>query len=273
MSGSSPETAHDRGLRPWGRQCWPPPRWSSCSPPGRPRSDPTGCSAARPRPRKPRAYAARRSTPELLPAEAEEEEEDDEGGGSAALIGLEIAILLAIVYLLVLVVRWVRLDATPERWRKRRRRRRVEFEVLPATPEQAAEAMVRDADQQLALLRRGQPAQRDRGLLAPVRGAGRGGRLRARAPGRRPPSSRSGCLDVVSADERAVAELSVLYREARFSDHELAEAGPYGGGPRAGADPSQPRRAPRTGDVVTGGRWWFRLVVLVAADDRHAVGG
>jgi hypothetical protein len=31
-------------------------------------------------------------------------------------------------------------------------------------------------------------------------------------------------LDLVSADERAVAELSVLYREARFSDHDLDEA-------------------------------------------------
>ena len=31
-------------------------------------------------------------------------------------------------------------------------------------------------------------------------------------------------LDLVSADERAVAELSVLYREARFSDHDLGEA-------------------------------------------------
>jgi hypothetical protein len=157
------------------------------------------------------------------PAAEEEEEEDDEGGGSAALIALEIAILLAIVYLLFLVVRWVRLDAKPERWRKRRRRRRVEFEVLPATPEQAAEAMVRDADQQLALLLDGSPRN---GIVAcwhrfevQAEAAGFG-----REPWETSAEFTLRVLDVVSANERAVAELSVLYREARFSDHELAES-------------------------------------------------
>jgi hypothetical protein len=156
------------------------------------------------------------------PEESEEEEEDDEGGSSAALIALEIAILLAIVYLLFLVVRWFRLDATPERWHKRRRRRRVEFEVLPATPEQAAEAMVRDADEQLALLREGTPRN---GIVAcwhrfevQAEGAGFG-----REPWETSAEFTLRVLDVVAADERAVAELSVLYREARFSDHELAE--------------------------------------------------
>ncbi len=156
-------------------------------------------------------------------AAAEEEEEDDEGGASAALIALEIAILLAVLYLLALVLRWVRLDATPERWRKRRRRRPVEFEVLPASPEQAAEEMVRDAGQQLALLREGTPRN---GIVAcwhrfevQAEKAGFG-----REAWETPAEFTLRVLDVVAAHERAVAELSVLYREARFSDHELAES-------------------------------------------------
>ena len=155
-------------------------------------------------------------------AAAEEEEEDDEGGASAALIALEIAILLAIIYLLVLLFRWFRLDVTPERWRKRRRRRPVEFEVLPASPEQAAEEMVRDADQQLALLLEGTPRN---GIVAcwhrfevQAERAGFG-----REPWETSAEFTLRVLDVVAADERAVADLSVLYREARFSDHELAE--------------------------------------------------
>lgn len=155
-------------------------------------------------------------------ATSDREEEDDEGGTNAALIALEIAILLAILYLLALVLRWVRLDATPERWRKRRRRRPVEFEVLPASPEQAAEEMVRDADQQLALLLEGSPRN---GIVScwhrfevQAETAGFG-----REPWETSAEFTLRVLDVVAADERAVAELSVLYREARFSDHELAE--------------------------------------------------
>ena len=157
------------------------------------------------------------------PQAAAEEEEDDEGGASAALIALEVAILLAIIYLLILVFRWVRLDVTPQRWRKRRRRRPVEFEVLPASPEQAAEEMVRDADQQLALLLEGTPRN---GIVAcwhrfevQAERAGFG-----REAWETSAEFTLRVLDVVAADERAVAELSVLYREARFSDHELAES-------------------------------------------------
>lgn len=166
-------------------------------------------------------YDVERLAPE--PQASEEEEEDDEGGAGAALIALEIAILLAIIYLLALVFRWVRLDAMPQRWRKRRRRRPVEFEVLPASPEQAAEEMVRDADQQLALLLEGSPRN---GIVScwhrfevQAEKAGFG-----REAWETSAEFTLRVLDVVAADERAVTELSVLYREARFSDHELAES-------------------------------------------------
>ncbi len=167
------------------------------------------------------------STPDDLvpapePQREEEEEEEDEGGANAALIGLEIAILLALIYLVALVLRWVRLDATPARWRQRRRRQQVEFEVLPATPEQAAEEMVRDGDQQLALLLAGSPRN---GIVAcwhrfevQAETAGFG-----REAWETSAEFTLRVLDVVSADAHAVAELSTLYREARFSDHELNE--------------------------------------------------
>jgi hypothetical protein len=120
----------------------------------------------------------------------------------------------------VLVARWVHSEVTDDR--RRRRRRRVEFEVLPGTPEQAAEEIVRDADQQLALLREGSPRN---GIVA----CWHRFEVQAEAVGiGREPWETSAeftlrVLDLVSADERAVADLSVLYREARFSDHDLGE--------------------------------------------------
>ncbi len=155
--------------------------------------------------------------------EEEAEDEGDDGGARAAQIGLGIALLLGIVYLAALLFRWVRLDPTPARWRRRRRRRRVEFEVLPAAPEQAAEEIVRDADQQLALLLAGTPRN---GIVAcwhrfevQAETAGFG-----REPWETSAEFTLRVLDLVAADERAVADLAVLYREARFSDHELGES-------------------------------------------------
>ena len=151
----------------------------------------------------------------------EEDDDDGKGWGTTAIVGVEIALLGVLAYLLVLVVRWIRSEASEDR--RRRRRRRVEFEVLPATPEQAAEEMVRDADRQLALLGEGSPRN---GIVACWH------RFEVQADavgiGREPWETSAEftlrVLDLVSADERAVAELSVLFREARFSDHELSEA-------------------------------------------------
>ena len=151
----------------------------------------------------------------------EDEEDEEKGWGTTAIFGVEIALLVVLGYLVVLLLRWFRSEATEER--RRRKRRRVEFEVLPATPEQAAEEMVRDADRQLELLREGSPRN---GIVACWH------RFEVQAEavgiGRQPWETSAEftlrVLDLVSADERAVAELSVLYREARFSDHDLGEA-------------------------------------------------
>jgi len=157
----------------------------------------------------------------IEPEGGEGDEEDEERGwGTTAIVATEVALLLVLVYLLLLLVRWVRSEATEER--RRRRRRPLEFEVLPASPEQAAEEMVRDADEQLALLREGSPRN---GIVACWH------RFEVQAEaggiGRQPWETSAEftlrLLDLVSADETAVAELSGLYREARFSDHALEE--------------------------------------------------
>lgn len=153
----------------------------------------------------------------------ERDDNEDRGWGSTVLFGLEIVLLLVLVTLLVLFVRWVRLDIKEEGRRRKRRRRPVDFEVLPATPEQAAEEIVRDADAQLALLREGAPRN---GIVAcwhrfevQARTAGMG-----REPWETSAEFTLRVLDLVAADEHSVAELAELYREARFSDHELGEA-------------------------------------------------
>ena len=160
--------------------------------------------------------------PEFSQSDPGEEDEEDEerGWGTTGILLVELTLAVVLVYLLVLVVRWIRSEVTEDR--RRRRRRRVEFEVLPTTPEQAAEEIVRDADQQLALLREGSPRN---GIVAcwhlfevQAEAVGIG-----REPWETSAEFTLRVLDLVSADEHAVAELAVLYREARFSDHDLGE--------------------------------------------------
>ena len=160
--------------------------------------------------------------PDVFQSDPGEEDEEDEerGWGTTGIVLVELALAVVLVYLLVLVVRWIHSEVTQDR--RRRRRRRVEFEVLPVTPEQAAEEIVRDADQQLALLREGSPRN---GIVAcwhrfevQSEAVGIG-----REPWETSAEFTLRVLDLVSADDRAVADLSVLYREARFSDHDLGE--------------------------------------------------
>jgi hypothetical protein len=150
-------------------------------------------------------------------------DEHDRGWGSTAMFGLELALLLAFLYVLGAAVRWVWRDVRDEHPRRHRRRRSPDFEV-PGEPsaEQAAEEIVRDADDQLALLRDGSPRN---GIVAcwhrfevQVRAAGLG-----RQPWETPAEFTLRVLDLVDADPHAVAELAELYREARFSDHPLRE--------------------------------------------------
>lgn len=164
--------------------------------------------------------------PQPSVGEDDEDGDDDRGWGSSALFALELVLLLAFVVLLVMAARWVVLDVREEGWvrrRRRRRRRTPDFVVLPPSREQAVEEIVRDAGDQLALLRTGSPAN---GIVAcwhrfevQARAAGLG-----REPWETPAEFTLRVLDLVDADAHAVAELAELYREARFSDHPIRES-------------------------------------------------
>jgi hypothetical protein len=164
-----------------------------------------------------------RVAPEPAANRDDKDDDNERGWGSTALFGLELALLLFMLVLIAMGVRWVTLDIKAERRRRRRRRRSVGFEVLPTAPEQAVQEMVRDAGEQLALLRDGSPRN---GIVAcwhrfevQAKAAGIG-----RQPWETSAEFTLRILDLVAADESAVAELAGLYREARFSDHEILES-------------------------------------------------
>jgi hypothetical protein len=95
------------------------------------------------------------------------------------------------------------------------------FEVLDE-PERVVEAIVSDAPGQRAMLLEGTPRN---AIVAcwhrfEVQASSVG---LAREPWETSSEFTLRLLDLVSADPHAVSELAVLYREARFSDHELGE--------------------------------------------------
>ena len=116
----------------------------------------------------------------------------------------------------------------------------VEFDVLDVARGPGRASWPADAAAQRELLRRGHAAQRDR------RGAGTGSRPWPRTParpadrGRRRRSSRCGCWRPSTPTRARSSRLAALYREARFSDHELDRGAPRGG---AGGARRDPRRA------------------------------
>ena len=101
--------------------------------------------------------------------------------------------------------------------------------------------------------------------------AGTGSRCRPRrsgsagSRGRRSSEFTLRVLDLVSADERAVAELSGALPRGALLRPRPRRGRPRVGRRRARADPSRPGCSVRRGAVVTGARWWLRLVVLVAS--------
>jgi hypothetical protein len=132
---------------------------------------------------------------------------------------LQVAALGVLLVGLFLAVRWL--------WDLRLRIRRrvptpeVEFDVVEA-PERVAEAVVRDAADQRLLLLSGTPRN---GIVA----CWNRFEVQAAAVGvpRRPWETSSEytlrILDLARADTHAVAALAELFREARFSEHELGE--------------------------------------------------
>lgn len=111
--------------------------------------------------------------------------------------------------------------AVRRRGRTRAERDAVEFTVLDE-PQRIAEQMAADADEQEALLHEGEP--RNAIVAAWSRFEVQGERA---GVGRRPSETSSEyvirILDLVSADSGAVNRLAGLYREARFSRHEMTE--------------------------------------------------
>ena len=150
----------------------------------RPRRPPTA-APSRPatrgrRQRRPRppAHDRRRSSPSVLGA----------------------VVMLAVVLVGAALAAHPRLAAAP---RASRSRRRSQFDPLDAPAQRRADAWWPGAGEQRAAARRGQPAQRDRRLLAPVRGAGRRRRASERQPWETSSEFTLRVLDrLVDADER-----------------------------------------------------------------------
>jgi hypothetical protein len=134
---------------------------------------------------------------------------------------VEIAALLVFLYVLFRLGRWAW-----ETWDARRRPppppEAVEFDVLEG-PRRLVEEITRDAAEQRRILTEGTPRN------AIVECWHRFEQQAAGAGLERHPWETSSeftlrMLDLVAADSHAVAELAVLYREARFSTHSLDEA-------------------------------------------------
>ncbi|HEX3221308.1 MAG TPA: DUF4129 domain-containing protein [Nocardioides sp.] len=134
---------------------------------------------------------------------------------------IRLAVVVALLWLLYRGIRRLR-EVT---WRVRRpapKAEQVDFDVLD-DPEPLAEEMRRDAEDQFALLLGGSP--RNAIVACWDRFEEQAERVNA---ARRPWETSSEftlrLLDAVSADPFAVSRLEGLYREARFSAHDIDEA-------------------------------------------------
>jgi hypothetical protein len=147
------------------------------------------------------------------------------GGSSlphAGLIGLVLRLALA-AWLLTLL--WRGLGWLADELQSRRRHESppldVDFDVLD-DPEPLLEEMRRDADGQLELLLSGEP--RNAIVVCWERFEEQAERVGlSRKPWETSSEFTLRLLDVVSADPQAVSRLAGLYREARFSRHEITE--------------------------------------------------
>jgi hypothetical protein len=133
---------------------------------------------------------------------------------------IRLALIAALVWVLYLGARRLR-EAWVDRRRPPPRPDHVLFDVLD-DPEPLIEEMHQDAADQIALLLGGTPRN------AIVACWDRFEEQAERAQAARKPWETSSeftlrLLDRVSADPAAVARLEVLYREARFSDHDIDE--------------------------------------------------
>ena len=135
---------------------------------------------------------------------------------------VRIALALCVLWLLYRAIRWVG-EVLEKLWSRRPppRPAPVDFDVLD-DPEPLAEEIRRGADEQFELLLGGLPRNAivacwDRFEEAAERVNA------ARKPWETSSEFTLRLLDAVSADSSAVSRLEALYREARFSDHEIDE--------------------------------------------------
>jgi hypothetical protein len=154
-------------------------------------------------------------TDEPAPSNADQQPrpEDVEGLGDLLLW----TAMLLLVVLLAVFLSWVLF----QRWRPPPGRPDDDFEVLPEVPD-LAETLARDADRQLAAVNEGSPRN---GIVRcwlrleeSVAEAGL-----PREPWETSAELTLRVLRTLDVDPRALGTLAVLYREARFSDHELDE--------------------------------------------------
>jgi hypothetical protein len=148
------------------------------------------------------------------------------GGGDDRAIGTTIGVIIQVLFLVWLLslawrgTRWLR-----EEMASRRRNELaplvVDFDVLE-DPEPLVEEIRLDFDAQLDLLLSGAP--RNAIVACWERFEEQAERVGlARKPWETSSEFTLRLLDAVSADDSAVGDLAVLYREARFSDHEITE--------------------------------------------------
>jgi Domain of unknown function (DUF4129) len=148
------------------------------------------------------------------------------GGGSslpaAALLGtiLRYALFAWLLLLGYRGVRWLLEDLAARRYREPPREV-IDFDVL-ADPEPLVEEIRRDAAEQFELLLGGEP--RNAIVAAWDRFEEQAERVgAARKPWETSSEFTLRLLDLVSAAPPAVSRLAALYREARFSEHEITE--------------------------------------------------
>jgi hypothetical protein len=140
-------------------------------------------------------------------------------------LGWVVRLLLALCVLWLVQLGVRRLAERLREWRGRPRPPRpgqVDFEVLD-DPDPLVEEIRRDADEQFALLLGGEP--RNAIVACWDRFEEQAERVNAsRKPWETSSEFTLRLLDQVAADAGAVARLEALYREARFSEHEIDEA-------------------------------------------------
>jgi len=153
--------------------------------------------------------------------ETPDRERDDPPGWLTPVAALgQVATIAMVLYLAYRFLRWAgRLRR--ERHRGRQRGPGFPFEVLDR-PQLVAEAIVSDAFLQRTLLLEGAPRNAVVACWHRFETQASSVGL-AREPWETSSEFTLRMLDLVSAEPQAVSELATLYREARFSDHELGE--------------------------------------------------